>query len=537
MERSHTRTTGEKQTGAAFAPALIILAVVLILRLPAFWTPILDVDEAQFAGFADWLLHGGIPYQASLDTKPLGIYWFYQAVFWIFGRNNMIAVHLVTALWVWLTAMLCWRIAERVFPREEKADSFLRGSGFWAALFYAVFTTTFVPKFISTSIVIVMMLPLMASIAFAVDWERTGKLGFMWLSGICWGAACLFKYQAGINLVVMGAFLLIAKPLLARSLREIKLKAFLSFLCGGAFVGLSFALFLKAAGAFEDFLRWSIMGSAAYVGAGTELTHFWKRLAVRGGSFVASTVLIWVLAALSSVRILRGLRKHPGPAAQGQVLVLIWLVLSVVPVATGGKFYAHYFLQLLPALCILAAAPAASFIGNARKALIALLIAGMLVPAVGFFAARLMADDIYRAINEENPNAYIPIAAYIQNRTGESDTIFVWGFASPIYTFSNRLGASRFLWCDWLTGRVSGTASAKDPSFDTAEFISEGSWELLFEDLEKNKPLYFVDTSPGNHHDYGKYPIAKYPLLKRYLDNHYAFEASVNGADIYRRKP
>ncbi|MFH1830363.1 MAG: hypothetical protein ABH871_06270 [Pseudomonadota bacterium] len=70
--------------------AFIVLAVIFILRLPAFWTPILDVDESQFAGFADWLLAGGKPYISSLDTKPLGIYWFYAAIFGVFGRNNMI---------------------------------------------------------------------------------------------------------------------------------------------------------------------------------------------------------------------------------------------------------------------------------------------------------------------------------------------------------------------------------------------------------------------------------------------------------------
>lgn len=524
-------------------PALIVLAVILVLRLPAFWTPILDVDEAQFAGFADWLLHGGTPYISSLDTKPLGIYWFYAAIFWLFGRNNMIAVHIVTALWVWLTAMLCSRIAGELFPKrtDEHAPRILHHAGFWAAIFYAVFTTTFVPKFISTSIVLVMMLPLTASISCAIDWERTGRLRFMWFSGIAWGIACLFKYQAGINLFVLGASLLIARPLLARSIREMRIKAFLSFVLGGALVAAVFLLYLKATGAFGDFFRWSIGGSAAYVGAGTELTHFWKRLSMRGGAFLASTFLLWFLAAITSVRILKDLRAQ----GEGRLLILLWFVLSLVPVCTGGKFYAHYFIQLLPALCILAAGPAASFVGGlsdarmgrGKKMLLALFIVSMLLPAGGFFAARLMADEIYDATKEENPNDYRSIADYVREHTNERDTIFVWGFASPIYTFSNRLGASRFLWCDWLTGRVSGTASAKDPSFDTSRFISQGSWQLFFEDMEKNRPAYFVDTSPGNHHDYGKYPIVKYPALKRYIDEHYTFETSIDGADIYRRRP
>jgi 4-amino-4-deoxy-L-arabinose transferase-like glycosyltransferase len=516
-------------------PILLVLVVIAVLRLPAFWTPILDVDEAQFAGFADWLIAGGKPYLSSLDTKPLGIYWFYAAIFRIFGRNNMIAVHAVTALWVWATAIFCYLTAKELFSKH---------AGLWAALLYAIFTTTYVPKFISTSIVVVMMLPLTASIYCAVLWERRRALGFMWLAGVLWAVACLFKYQAGINLIVMAIYLLVVRPLIAKSAREIRIREFLSFVFGGAIVATAYVLYLKSAGVWDDFYYWSIHGSMAYIGAGAELGHFWMKLAVRGGAFVASSFLVWFLAAWQSARILGNLDTPGGRERRAQHLVLVWLILSFVPVVTGGKFYGHYFIQLLPALCILASGPVAGFLerfnwttsGMGRKAACILLILGIVVPSTGFFAARLAADRIYAAIGEENPRQYIPIADYIRKNSNEDDTIFVWGFATPIYFFSNRLGASRFLWCDWLTGRAPGTDAAKDPDFDSSVFITPGSWRLFFEDMRRNRPVYFVDTSPGDHHDYGKYPIDRYPGLKQFIEDNYQLEAKVAGADVYRRK-
>lgn len=514
-----------------------VLLIIFILRAPAFWTPILDIDEAQFAGFADAILYGGVPYISSLDTKPLGIYYFFSAIFWLFGKNDMIAVHAFTALWVGLTAYFIYRISNKLYsPR----------AGLIAALYYAVFTTTYIPKFISTSIVILMMLPLTMSIDTFLSWEQTGKKWYLWLAGIFWGLACLFKYQAGINLVVIGFYLLIFRPLyLDRSLSKMKVKAFLIFVAGGLITGLLFVLHLFALGAWDAFVFWSLKGSLAYIEAATSLTYFWSNLAVRGMSIVASAFLLWFFAMRRSGHLIQDLfraSRHRRLKCE-EYLILIWLCFSVIPVCTGGKFYGHYFLQLYPALCVLAAGSTMRFFSwlrtgvptRAKQWAYGLFVAGILIPSIGFFGARLYADQIYAAIGEENPKNYRPIAEYVKKRSKDGDRIFVWGFATPVYYYSDRIPASRFLWCDWMTGRVSGTRSARDVFFDTTSYITRGSWQMFFEDMANNNPVYFIDTSPGNYHDYGKYPISKYPALMKWLNENYRFEKRVAGADIYRR--
>lgn len=57
---------------------------------------------------------------------------------------------------------------------------------------------------------------------------------------------------------------------------------------------------------------------------------------------------------------------------------------------------------------------------------------------------------------------------------------------------------------------------------------------MFFEDLEKNKPVYFVDTTPAALHDYEHYPIRNYPKLEKYLNEKFVFEAEVSGAAVYR---
>lgn len=58
---------------------------------------------------------------------------------------------------------------------------------------------------------------------------------------------------------------------------------------------------------------------------------------------------------------------------------------------------------------------------------------------------------------------------------------------------------------------------------------------MLMSDLEKNRPLYIVDTAPAHFHEYGKYPLLNYPLLVDYVDKNYVLETIIDGADLYRR--
>ena len=58
-----------------------IFLLTVFLRVAALYTPFLDIDEAQFAGFSHVLMDGGLPYRDSLDTKSLGIYFFLLGVF------------------------------------------------------------------------------------------------------------------------------------------------------------------------------------------------------------------------------------------------------------------------------------------------------------------------------------------------------------------------------------------------------------------------------------------------------------------------
>jgi len=510
-----------------------ILLLIFILRLPSFWTPILDVDESQFAGYANALLLGGLPFIGSVDTKPLGIYYFFAAIFYIFGKNNMLAVHIATTIVVALTALYCYFIAKKLFSYR---------AGIIAALFYSIFTTTYIPKFISTSIVVIMMLPITMSIYYILSSDDIKRLRIL-LAGALLGIACCFKYQAGITLCSIGIYYILL-PLIFKHTISYKKRVldFLVYISGMALVGAIFILHLFYLGVLDDFYFWSFQGSLAYITAGNNFTDFPYNILIRGSSFILSTFLIWYLGISYSLKLIFKLFKTD-KQAMPVYLIFIWFILNIIPICVGGRFFGHYFIQILPPLVILAAARSEMFfdwlnsskISLKHKIAYSLFILSLTLPAAGFFGARLLDDTIYKFVKEENPADYKPIAEYIKNNSDPSDKIFVWGFATPIYFYSDRDSASRFLWCDWLTGRIAGSPTAQDPIFETSAFITPSSWEKFFEDLETNKPIFFIDTSPGNYHDYGKYPVSKYSALKKYLLENYTLVKEDFGASFYKR--
>jgi hypothetical protein len=61
------------------------------------------------------------------------------------------------------------------------------------------------------------------------------------------------------------------------------------------------------------------------------------------------------------------------------------------------------------------------------------------------------------------------------------------------------------------------------------------AWKMFMEDLERNKPVYIVDTTPANMHGYKNFPIEKYPLLANYVRENYIKEVELNGVVFYKR--
>ncbi len=510
----------------------ILVLLTLALRLPSLWIPILDIDESQFAGFAHVLMDGGRPYIDSLDTKPPGIYLFYQALFTAFGRTNMGAVHAALILINILTAWTLFAVGRRLGRPH---------AGLVAALLFAVFSTTSAPKITSANIASILALPLTVSVwlLLRIRGRSPADLLRAAAAGLAVGLACAFKYQAGMHIPLALVWLLVTCG------RRAVWPA-VAFLLPIGGVAAAVWGYLVAHDAAEAFWNWSFLGSLHYLGLGEQNLPWVVSLVVRGGRYLAPSAPVWLLAlAFVWQRVRASWRQRTAPAraaddlpVRTQWLLILWLGLNFVATSAGGRFYPHYFLQSLPPAALLAGLQFERLWPGwfaprrwARRAAVGVLLLAAALGAVPRYAYGWFQD----AFPDDDPRSYAPIVAYLEAHSRPTDRIFVWGFATPIYFFSERPPASRFLWADLMTGRAPGPNRAEAREIDTTRYARPDAWQAFMADLERHRPLYIIDTSPGNFHGYGRYPIEDFSIIRNYLRAHYVREAAAHGVVYYRR--
>ncbi len=542
---------------------LFIILSTIILRLPSLYTVFLDIDEAQNGYFAWAVLNGRLPYQEIVGDKPFFNLMFFSIGFILSGISlNYYAVHLVLIVWVIGQVFYIYKIGS------------LGGNfyiGLISALFYSVFSTCFEPKIIAASAELIMNLPLIMGVYYFLRYWRDrdkNKTNYLLLitSGILCGIAFNTSLKGGIILLTFGLVFLIFFIIPEKQ----RLKALMKELIIGSIFLISFItplllniVYFYYIGVLDDFLFWLFEYNFRYVSRGSETIPISKGI-FRTSLWIVFTFVQWLFAYYSSRALFKRdfwYRLRSKGLSSTEKLILfsfIWFITSFIALSTGKRYYGHYFLQSFPALAVLASISAYQFLNRVwksnHKGLIIkkkLFILGVIIPPIIFFVPKisqsLYFEMAFKVAGVESAN-YKAIGRYIKNNSKKSDTIYVWGFATQIYYYSEREVAGRFSWSDFKVGRIPGSRVNMDKGFDNSSYIICRAWPYFFEDMKKYRPIYFVDTSSAGIHEYAKFTVkqdyyrdcnkidlSKYRLTQWLRDNYY-LERVVEGVSLYRRK-
>jgi hypothetical protein len=207
-------------------------------------------------------------------------------------------------------------------------------------------------------------------------------------------------------------------------------------------------------------------------------------------------------------------------------LIVAWALASVAGVATGGRFFPHYFLHVMPAAAVLTALVIYELATKRRVEPIgrpALAVAAAMVVvsagtvAVMYLAPRAAEERIAGsvAVQKEWEGNSRHLGEYIASRTGPEDEIFNFGREAGIYFYADRRPAVRYFsdWPFWWDeSTLYGTIKA----------------------LRTAKPVYIIDTAqPPLFEDYEQYHPE---VLMNLFDEEYDYVGRMYSADIYRLK-
>jgi hypothetical protein len=187
----------------------------------------------------------------------------------------------------------------------------------------------------------------------------------------------------------------------------------------------------------------------------------------------------------------------------------------------------------LPPVCLLAA-PGFLAIADGRprrlrlaEAFTALGVAVTIVLSWGWYSIKPGLADRQRS--------YTGVAAYVKAHTAPGDRIFVWGNSPEIYVYADRIMATRFAFCNYMTGKIWGTDAADTDILDTDRFAVPRAWEELVADLGRTPPAIIVDAAAGKLDGFGLNAAPRYPDLWEIIQRAYGQEAVIEGVPVYRR--
>ncbi|HKQ08093.1 MAG TPA: glycosyltransferase family 39 protein [Blastocatellia bacterium] len=598
--RHETGSQGHFDRRTVFTVFAAIVAVTFLLRI--FYAGYLYQDDGLWFAAAEELLRGKALYRDIYFDKPPGIVLLYAALFKLFGAH-ILTIRLFTIVYsIAVSAMLY------VFGRRFYSERI----GLTAAALFAVVSTIFTTGHVQgLNTDFLMTLPYVAGAywllrsrddVFGRNVTRRQSAVFAVAGGAAVAVATQTNPKGAFGLAFFALFLLLAHYWQRRVAASRRPRVWLFSLVGFAIGTLMFVIYLASNHALSDYWQDVWVWGARYARYYPMSQVIATALAQTGYYFLINNTLLAALlfVAVTTYKRLRSAVQSDAETATGASFVadaavradaalLLWFAVSFAGMSVGGRFFGHYFLQVLPALCLIGgrgltgifAALAdqggpspesqADALRRARRrrwrlACLALLGLGFAVTFVRFhtrtavfavgwlrgapgaeahdwFHGRLKDEErrVAAAVKGLQPEAADALGLEALRRggprerppAGPSDYLFVWGYRPEIYFWSGLLPASKYLSTQPLTGVP---ADIHYFSHDYRKVLGErdtaAARRELAEELAAVYPEYIIDELGFFNDDLA---MARYAELADVLSL-YKNVGAVERFIIYRRR-
>ncbi len=449
----------------------IILAVVVLLRVPSLFEPYWYGDEGIYLTVGRSLRHGLALYRDVHDNKPPLLYLVAAAAYGVQFWFKFIAM-----LWSVAVVAIFWNLALR-FAQNK------RGMVVWATIIFAgILTLPFLEGNIANAELFFLLLTVGA---FSIIY----KGGDLIQAGALFGLAGLFKMPAVLEAGVWPIIWLISqdKKWFAKSW----------WLGVGAAIPLGLAtIYFAIKGTLPQFLGAAGIQLVPYLSSWRVDLPVVGTLAGR-----AAVLVVWLLVSW----LLRKRLSHNG------LILAIWWGVTLFAALLSGRPYPHYLLQMAAVIALTVTIEKKLAVGLITVLLSVFVAFKFYVyPVWGYYenfgkwvTGQQSHNQYFAWFNPQVENNY-EIAKRIMAGSSPEEKIFVWGDEPMIYALAKRKPAGRY------TVR-----------YHILEF---GAQKQTADLLRSEPPRYIVSFGQEK----------ELPGLQVLLTEKYIPEGSVGAAKIYR---
>ena len=406
-------------------------AVALLLRLPFLNVPLTN-DEGGYAYVARLWAGGVALYHGAWVDRPQGLMLLFRLL--VALAPNTQGLRLFGGVYAVVNMLLLAYVGSGLYGRAV---------GLCAAALYAVFSSGPQIEGFIVNGELLATLPTVAAVALVLRAQRSVRPGvYVYLAGLAAGMALLVKQSAIDGLVVVALFAAAGARLGGRT----RLRC-----CALALMGVATAVLLSAlhgaATGWQEYLHAVVLDNLRYRSLDASSSGSLSQ-ALEGVKGFWSEDAFLVVAALGAVVHMHRTRRIL------DWLPLPWLAAALCGVSLGGLYSRHYFVQLLPPLCVLAAWGLVTGVQVARRIplsgllfiapLAALLMtvrtdASLYVGSAPIaIAQRLYGWTVYTHQPE--------LVALLRRRVPTGAPFFVAYAAAPLHYLTGRPSVTRYLW-------------------------------------------------------------------------------------------
>jgi 4-amino-4-deoxy-L-arabinose transferase-like glycosyltransferase len=433
--------------------ALALFLAVLITRLPTFFRSVLDWDESLYFLMAEQWRAGHLPYTAIWDNKPIGIYGLF-AVFQSWFGDNVISIRIACVLFITATAFAIFKIALKIPLNIPGGPSNRLPGALLASIAYVICSLS--NDGLSANTEIFMSCFTVLAVLGALS-------GRAFTTGVLFGMAFMVKYVAVFEFPALAfALILLGHQPGVRLDGRHAARSGLALLTGAALpLGLTILLY-AVSGNIHAWLEDSVLSNFRRVGvpvSSSGLTYAFDIELLRWSPLYLVSLAMLGMAAR---QLWRGIaRKSLYPATRFNLFLALWLAGGCIGVASAKSFYDHYFLQILPVMCVTLAWLALNLAFTRNLPRLAMLALGTAVLALPILAAATALSQAatpvitlangHVALRRDTPARIASEIRPLLANPVQPGQLFVFDYQPIIYSLDGQIPPTRFLLPSVLT--------------------------------------------------------------------------------------